>query len=181
VLSLEVLLRECQTLIEQGVSVFERLHVSPSCPPLLPSHVEPDGARELAKGASAIGTTGRGIGPAYEDKVARRPLRVADLFKQGRFASRLEEILDFHDFVLTHYFRVANVDFRKTLVQQLALAEKMAPLVTDVASAFNSLRKQDANVMFEGSRGAMFDIDLRTYLYVTSAILGRALRVPEQD
>src|SRR5690606_29831744 len=105
VLSLEALLRESQTLMDKGVPVFERLRISPNCPLILPSHVALDRAREAARGANAIGTTGRGIGPAYEDKVARRAVRVADLFQRKRFAAQLGELLDFHNFVLQHYFR----------------------------------------------------------------------------
>ena len=110
-------------LIEQGVPVFERLRISPNCPLILPSHVALDKARERARGANAIGTTGRGIGPAYEDKVARRAVRVADLFQRERFAAKLGEVLDFHNFVLQHYFRQPAVDFQKTLDEQLALGE----------------------------------------------------------
>ena len=169
VLSLEALMAESAELLEQGVPVFERLRISPNCPLILPSHVALDKAREQAKGPNAIGTTGRGIGPAYEDKVARRAVRVADLFQRDRFAARLGEVLDFHNFVLQNYFRLPAVDFQKTLDQQLLLAEKIAPLVTDVTLALHSLRKAGANVMFEGAQGAMLDIDLGTYPYVTSS------------
>ncbi|MBV8144754.1 MAG: adenylosuccinate synthetase, partial [Gammaproteobacteria bacterium] len=130
VLSLEALLTESDMLIERGVPVFERLRLSPLCPLILPSHVLLDQARERARGANAIGTTGRGIGPAYEDKVARRAVRVADLFQRDRFAAKLGEVLDFHNFVLQHYYRQAPVDFQKTLDAQLAMATRIAPLVT---------------------------------------------------
>jgi len=160
---------ESAELMERGVPVFERLRISPNCPLILPSHVELDKAREVARGLNAIGTTGRGIGPAYEDKVARRAVRVADLFQRDRFAAGLGEVLDFHNFVLQHYFRLPPVDFQKTLDQQLALAEKIKPLVTDVTLALHSLRKEGANVMFEGAQGAMLDIDLGTYPFVTSS------------
>jgi adenylosuccinate synthase len=169
VLSLEALIAEAAELIERGIPVFERLRISPNCPLILPSHVSLDKAREHAKGPNAIGTTGRGIGPAYEDKVARRAVRVADLFQRDRFAARLGEVLDFHNFVLQHYFRQPTIDFQKTLDEQLALADKIAPLVTDVTLALHSLRKQGANVMFEGAQGAMLDIDLGTYPFVTSS------------
>ncbi len=169
VLSLEALIEESEQLVAQGVPVYERLRISPNCPLILPSHVELDKARERARGANAIGTTGRGIGPAYEDKVARRAVRVADLFQRESFAARLGEVLDFHNFVLQHYFRQPPVDFQKTLDRQLALAERIAPLVTDVTLALHSLRRQNANVMFEGAQGAMLDIDLGTYPYVTSS------------
>jgi len=169
VLSLDALLAESATLIGEGVPVFERLRISPNCPLILPSHVELDRARERARGPNAIGTTGRGIGPAYEDKVARRAVRVADLFQRDRFAAKLGEVLDFHNFVLQHYFRLAPVDFQKTLDQQLAHAEKIAPLVTDVTLALHALRRKGANVMFEGAQGAMLDVDLGTYPFVTSS------------
>ena len=140
VLSLEALLAESGTLIERGVPVFERLRLSPLCPLILPSHVLLDQARERARGANAIGTTGRGIGPAYEDKVARRAVRVADLFRRDRFAAKLGEVLDFHNFVLQHYYRQRPVDFQKTLDAQLEMAEQIAPLVTDVTRALQELR-----------------------------------------
>jgi adenylosuccinate synthase len=169
VLSLEALLSESAMLIERGVPVFERLRISPRCPLILPSHVMLDQARERARGANAIGTTGRGIGPAYEDKVARRAVRVADLFHRDRFASKLGEVLDFHNFVLQHYYRQPAVDFQKTLDAQLAMAERIAPLVTDVTRALEELRAASANVLFEGAQGAMLDVDLGTYPYVTSS------------
>ena len=169
VLSLEALLAESGMLIERGVPVFERLRVSPRCPLILPSHVTLDQARERARGANAIGATGRGIGPAYEDKVARRAVRVADLFKRDRFAAKLGEVLDFHNFVLQHYYRQPPVDFQKTLDAQLAMAEKIAPLVTDVTRELEALRATSANVLFEGAQGAMLDVDLGTYPYVTSS------------
>jgi len=169
VLSLEALLAESDMLIERGVPVFERLRISPLCPLILPSHVMLDQARERARGANAIGTTGRGIGPAYEDKVARRAVRVADLFHRDRFASKLGEILDFHNFALQHYYRQPAVDFQKTLDAQLAMAERIAPLVTDVTRALEELRAASANVLFEGAQGAMLDVDLGTYPYVTSS------------
>jgi adenylosuccinate synthase len=169
VLSLDALLEESNMLIERGIPVFERLAVSPLCPLILPSHILLDQARERARGANAIGTTGRGIGPAYEDKVARRAVRVADLFQRDRFAAKLGEVLDFHNFVLQHYYRQAPVDFQKTLDAQLAMAERIAPVVTDVTSELEQLRLTAANVLFEGAQGAMLDVDLGTYPYVTSS------------
>ncbi len=169
VLSLEALLKESRMLIEQGVPVFDRLRISPLCPLILPSHIQLDQARERARGANAIGTTGRGIGPAYEDKVARRAVRVVDLFQRDRFAARLGEVLDFHNFVLQHYFRQSPVDFQKTLDEQLGFAETLSPLVADVTAALHQLRGEGANVLFEGAQGAMLDVDLGTYPYVTSS------------
>jgi adenylosuccinate synthase len=169
VLSLEALLKESRMLIERGVPVFERLALSPLCPLILPSHIQLDQARELARGANAIGTTGRGIGPAYEDKVARRAVRVGDLFQRDRFAAKLGEVLDFHNFVLQRYFRQSPVDFQKTLDEQLAYAETIAPLVTDVTLALDRLRRDGGSALFEGAQGAMLDVDLGTYPYVTSS------------
>ncbi|MGP8033017.1 MAG: adenylosuccinate synthase [Steroidobacteraceae bacterium] len=169
VLSLEALLTESDMLIAQGVPVFERLRISPHCPLILPSHVLLDQARERARGANALGTTGRGIGPAYEDKVARRAVRFADLFQRDRFAAKLGEVLDFHNFLLQQYYRAPTVDFQKTLETQLALGERFAPLITDVTRALNELRAADANVLFEGAQGAMLDVDLGTYPFVTAS------------
>jgi adenylosuccinate synthase len=169
VLSLEALFREAETLISEGVPVFDRLRVSPSCPLILPSHVALDRAREQAQGANAIGTTGRGIGPAYEDKVARRAVRVADLFHRERFAAKLGEILDFHNFVLQHYFHAPPVDFQQVLESNLALGERLKPLVADVTGILDRLGVEGRNVLFEGAQGAMLDVDLGTYPFVTSS------------
>jgi adenylosuccinate synthase len=169
VLSLEALFSESAMLMKQGVPVFERLRISPNCPLILPSHVLLDQARERARGINAIGTTGRGIGPAYEDKVARRALRVADLFQRDRFAAQLGEVLDFHNFVLQNYYRAPVVDFQKTLDTQLSMADRLAPLITDVTLALHQLRGTDANVLFEGAQGAMLDVDHGTYPFVTSS------------
>src|SRR6202142_4036192 len=169
VLSLPALFEESRMLIDQGVPVFDRLRISPACPLILPSHVVLDRAREQARGADAIGTTGRGIGPAYEDKVARRAVRVADLFQRDRFAAKLGEVLDFHNFVLQRYFAQPPVDFQRTLDQQLEYAERLRPLLVDVTEALARLRSQHANVMFEGAQGAMLDVDVGTYPFVTSS------------
>ena len=169
VLSLEALFRESQTLIDRGVPVFERLRISPSCPLILPAHVALDRAREQARGVNAIGTTGRGIGPAYEDKVSRRAVRLADLFQRDRFAAKLGEVLDFHNFVLQRYFNQPAIDFQQTLDQQLAFAERVRPLIVDVTGVLARLRDADANVMFEGAQGALLDVDVGTYPFVTSS------------
>ena len=126
-------------------------------------------AREAARGASAIGTTGRGIGPAYEDKVARRALRVVDLFDPQRFATKLAEVLDYHNFVLEHYFKVAPVDFEAVKDGAFEAAEHLAPLVDDIPERIYELQKRDKNVLFEGAQGALLDIDHGTYPYVTSS------------
>jgi adenylosuccinate synthase len=169
VLSLEALFRESQMLIDQGVDVFARLRISPNCPLILPSHVALDKAREAARGANAIGTTGRGIGPAYEDKVARRAVRVQDLFQREKFAAKLGEVLDFHNFTLQKYFGTATVDFQKTLDEQLSYAERVKPLVSDITQTLAALREKRADVMFEGAQGAMLDVDHGTYPFVTSS------------
>jgi adenylosuccinate synthase len=169
VISLEALFREAQTLIDQGVDVFARLRISPNCPLILPSHVALDKSREAARGANAIGTTGRGIGPAYEDKVARRAVRIQDLFQREKFAAKLGEILDFHNFTLQHYFKQPAVDFQKTLDEQLSYAERVRPLVSDITQTLATLREQNADVMFEGAQGAMLDVDHGTYPFVTSS------------
>ena len=169
VLSLEALFLEAQMLIEQGVPVFERLRLSPSCPLILPSHIALDRAREQARGLNAIGTTGRGIGPAYEDKVARRAVRVADLFQRERFAAKLGEVLDFHNFVLQRYFNLPAVDFQRTLDEQLGFVERLRPLLLDVTGELARLRNAGANVLFEGAQGAMLDVDVGTYPFVTSS------------
>ena len=169
VLSLKALLEEADRLIAKGVPVFERLRLSPACPLILPSHIALDHARERARGANAIGTTGRGIGPAYEDKVARRAVRVADLFQRERFAAQLGEVLDFHNFVLQHYFRLPAINFQQVLEESLTQAERIKPLVTDVTQALAALRGRGENILFEGAQGAMLDVDLGTYPYVTSS------------
>ncbi len=169
VLSLEALFHEAEALAAQHVPVYERLRVSPACPLILPSHVALDRARESARGANAIGTTGRGIGPAYEDKVARRAVRVADLFQRDRFAAKLGEVLDFHNFILQRYFSQQPVDFQRTLEEQLQYAERLRPMVLDVTATLARLRQERANVLFEGAQAAMLDIDVGTYPFVTSS------------
>ncbi len=169
VLSLEALFREAEMLIDRGVPVLERLRVSPSCPLILASHVLLDRAREKAQGVNAIGTTGRGIGPAYEDKVARRARRVSDLYQRERFAARLGEILDYHNFVLQRYFNTTPVDFQQVLESNLAFGERLRPLVADVTGILERMSVEGRNVLFEGAQGAMLDVDLGTYPFVTSS------------
>jgi adenylosuccinate synthase len=169
VVSLEALFREADALVQRGVQVYERLRVSPNCALILPSHVALDRARERARGANAIGTTGRGIGPAYEDKVARRAVRVADLFHRDRLAARLGEILDYHNFLLSRYFSAEVVDFQPLLNELVALAERVAPLVADVSESLRATMARGGNIMFEGAQGALLDIDVGTYPFVTSS------------
>jgi len=163
VVSPPALLEEIQTLAGQGVDALARLRISPACPLVLPSHVALDRAREVARGILAIGTTGRGIGPAYEDKVARRGVRVGDLFHRERLAAKLGELLDYHNFVLRHYYSVDTVDFQQVLESLLAAAEVLRPLVTDVSEQLHRLRREGRNVLFEGAQGALLDVDLGTY------------------
>lgn len=165
----DALLREMTKLEEKGVPVRERLRISPSCTLILPYHVALDQAREASRSEGKIGTTGRGIGPAYEDKVARRGLRIADLFNPERFAVKLRELLEFHNFVLEHFYKVEPVDFQKTLDEALGYADILRPLVTDVTARLHELRKQNACIMFEGAQGSLLDIDHGTYPYVTSS------------
>src|SRR5512140_2360297 len=148
VVSLEALFREADALVQRGIQVYDRLGVSPNCALILPSHVALDRARERARGANAIGTTGRGIGPAYEDKVARRAVRLADLMQRDRLAARLGEILDFHNFVLSRYFSAETVDFQRTLDELVAQAERIEPLLADVSVLLRSAMKQGTNLMF---------------------------------
>ena len=169
VLSLDALITEANELIENGIPVYDRLKVSPGCPLILPSHVALDVAREKAKGAAAIGTTGRGIGPAYEDKVARRALKVADLFVRENFASKLGEVLDYHNFLLQHYFRTDTIDFSKTLDEALAAAETVAPLTADITQILHDVAESGDSILFEGAQGTFLDVDHGTYPFVTSS------------
>jgi adenylosuccinate synthase len=170
VLSPEALLAEMDELEQAGVkNVVARLIISEACPLILPYHSALDRAREAAKGEKKIGTTGRGIGPAYEDKVARRAIRLQDLLNPERFERKLEELLDFHNFVLQNYYKQPKVDFRKTLDETLALAPRLVPLVADVPRALYHANKAGKNLLFEGAQGALLDIDHGTYPFVTSS------------
>lgn len=165
----DALMREITKLEEKGVPVRERLRISPACPLILSFHVALDQAREIARGAAKIGTTGRGIGPAYEDKVARRGLRVGDLFHPERFATKLREVLDYHNFVLEGFYKVAPIDYQTTLDECMAYAEELRPMMVDVTSVLHGLRREQADIMFEGAQGSLLDIDHGTYPFVTSS------------
>jgi len=169
VLSPDALLEEVDTLQTAGVDVASRLKISEACPVILPHHVALDRAREAAKGAGKIGTTGRGIGPAYEDKVARRAIRLQDLFHRERFAAKLGEVLDFHNFVLKNYFKAEIVSFQKTLDETLAFAERIKPMVADVPRLLFEAQERGDNLLFEGAQGTLLDVDHGTYPYVTSS------------
>jgi len=169
VLSPEALMTEVTMLEERGVPVRERLKISEACPLILPYHVALDVAREKARGAKAIGTTGRGIGPAYEDKVSRRGLRVGDLFNAEDFAAKLKEVLDIHNFTLTQYYGEEAVDFDKTLADAMAVADILRAMVVDVTDELDKAQKAGLPIMFEGAQGTLLDIDHGTYPYVTSS------------
>lgn len=169
VLAPDALMKEMTELEAHSVPVRERLLLSEACPLILPYHVALDNAREKARGAKAIGTTGRGIGPAYEDKVARRGLRVGDLFNKETFAIKLKEIVDYHNFQLVHYYKEDAVDYQTVLDEVLAIADILTAMVVDVSELLDSARKQGALIMFEGAQGTLLDIDHGTYPYVTSS------------
>lgn len=169
VVSPKALLDEIAELERAGLEVKSRLRVSEACPLILPYHVAIDQAREAAKGEAKIGTTGRGIGPAYEDKVARRAIRVQDLFTRERFAAKLGEVLDYHNFVLKNYFQAPTVDFQATLEETLQLGEHIKPMVADVSGQVNQMMKEGKSLLFEGAQAALLDIDHGTYPFVTSS------------
>ena len=169
VVSPQALLEEVDMLEAAGVAVRNRLKISEACPVIMPYHVALDQAREIAKGAGKIGTTGRGIGPAYEDKVSRRGIRIQDLFHRERLAAKLGEMLDYHNFVLKNYFHAETVDFQKTLDETLTLAERIKPMVADVPRLLYEANKGGSNLLFEGAQGALLDIDHGTYPFVTSS------------
>jgi adenylosuccinate synthase len=169
VLSPEALFKEIEELESAGLNVCGRLRISEACTLILPYHVAIDQAREARRGAGKIGTTGRGIGPAYEDKVGRRALRVQDLFDPETFAARLRENLDYHNFVLTQYLGAEAVDFQKTLDTMLSYADRLRPMITDVSQALYAANREGQNLLFEGAQGTLLDIDHGTYPFVTSS------------
>ncbi len=169
VLSMDALMTEITRLEERGVVVRPKLKISASCPLILPSHAALDQAREKRLGNEKIGTTGRGIGPAYEDKVARRGLRVGELFNEAHFATRLKEVLDYHNFMLANYYGVETIDYESTLATTLALGEQIRPMVSDTIEILHSHRKANDNILFEGAQGSLLDIDHGTYPFVTSS------------
>lgn len=169
VLSPEALMKEMGELEARGIPVRERMLISEVCPLILAYHVAMDVAREKARGAKAIGTTGRGIGPAYEDKVARRALRVGDLFNKDTFAAKLKEVVDYYNFQLVHYYQADAVDYQTVLDDILAVADVLTAMVVDVSELLDSARKRGDLMMFEGAQGTLLDIDHGTYPYVTSS------------
>jgi len=169
VLSPEALLEEMAELEGKGVPVRERLRLSPACPLILPVHIALDQARERARGNAKIGTTGRGIGPAYEDKVARRGLRLGDMFNRKLFANKLEELMAYHNFMLTNYYQEDAVSYEETLALTVKWAEELEPMVADVTGELHEAREAGKNIMFEGAQGSLLDIDHGTYPFVTSS------------
>jgi len=169
VVHLPSLLEEIDGLVGNGVAVTDRLKISAACPLILPTHIALDRCRERASGRQAIGTTGRGIGPAYEDKAARRSLRLSDLFDSEAFNARLIAAMDLHNFMLQHYYHAEPVDIDATCDEWMQMAERIKPLVIDVAGYLGKLRADGANLLFEGAQGTLLDIDHGTYPYVTSS------------
>ena len=169
VLSMTALIKEMAELESSGVDVKSRLKISPGCPLILPYHIELDIAREVHRGKAAIGTTGNGIGPAYEDKVARRGLRVGDLLDEKLFAEKLKEVVDYHNFSLENYYNQPTVDYQKTLDEALSQANIVRPMIVDVAEELHQQMSRDENILFEGAQGALLDIDQGTYPFVTSS------------
>jgi adenylosuccinate synthase len=169
VVSPAALIEEIDMLEACGVPASERLRISAACPLILPYHMALDQAREMARGKAKIGTTGRGIGPAYEDKVSRRGLRLGDLFHRECFAAKLGEVLDYHNFVLQHYYQAERVDFQQVLDEAWELGERIKPMMADVPELLHALQQQGGSILFEGAQGALLDIDHGTYPYVTSS------------
>jgi len=169
VLSPQALFEELDMLEKAGVPARERLGISAACPLILPYHIALDLARERARGSKAIGTTGRGIGPAYEDKTSRRGIRLGELLDAEHFAERLREVLEYHNFALEHYYKTDPVDYAAVLDEALIHAESLRPLVVDVPGLLHELRQQGKDMLFEGAQGSLLDIDHGTYPYVTSS------------
>ena len=163
------LLGEIRALEESGVPVRDRLRISPACPLILPYHVAVDCARERSLGDQKIGTTGRGIGPAYEDKAARRGVRLGDLFYWQQFVAKLAEVMDYHNFLLTKYYKAAPVDFQQTVDETRQVADELLPLVADIGPLLHEMRDAGKNILFEGAQGSLLDVDLGTYPFVTSS------------
>jgi len=169
VLSPDALFEEIEMLEKEGVPASQRLKISEACPLILPYHIALDQAREVARGKKAIGTTGRGIGPAYEDKVSRRGLRVGDLLDKEAFAEKLKGVMEYHNHALVHYFKAEAVDYQTVLDGIMAVRDKIVNMIADIPATLYNLRKQGADIMFEGAQGTLLDIDQGTYPYVTSS------------
>lgn len=188
VLSMSALLKEMAELEAADIDATKRLKISPGCPLILPYHIALDNAREAKRGKAAIGTTGNGIGPAYEDKVARRGLRISDLLDSALFASKLKEVMEYHNFSLTHYYNADPVDYQATLDEALSQAEQIKHMIVDVTEQIHRHIANDENILFEGAQGALLDIDQGTYPFVTSsnttsggAVTGSGIGVTDID
>jgi adenylosuccinate synthase len=169
VLAPDAMLKELDVLEAEGIAASERLRISAACPLILSYHVALDQARERARGKKAIGTTGRGIGPAYEDKVARRAIRLGEIFDNGHLQARLDEVMDYHNFALEHYFKAEPVDKVKVFDDLVAMAARLRPMTVDVGEELAQLQDNNQSIMFEGAQGALLDIDHGTYPFVTSS------------
>ena len=169
VLSPSALFEEMNMLEAEGIPASERLKISEACPLIMPYHIALDQAREIARGKKAIGTTGRGIGPAYEDKVSRRGLRVGDLLNADTFAEKLKGVMEYHNFALVNYFKADAVDYQTVLDEIMGMREKIVSMIADIPAMLHNLRKDGADIMFEGAQGTLLDIDQGTYPYVTSS------------
>ncbi|MDA8389682.1 MAG: adenylosuccinate synthase [Gammaproteobacteria bacterium] len=169
VLAIDALFAEIEELEARNVPVMDRLRISDACPLILPHHIAVDAARERARGAAAIGTTGRGIGPAYEDKVSRRGLRLGDIFDEQGFADKLKDVVAYHNFMLEHFFKAPTVDYSKTLDGVMRYRDRLAQLVCDVPEALDIHRQRGESLLFEGAQGTFLDIDHGTYPFVTSS------------
>ena len=169
VLSMSALIKEIGELEKSGVEVESRLKISPGCPLILPYHIALDNAREEHRGAAAIGTTGNGIGPAYEDKVARRGLRVGDLLDETLFSEKLKQVMEYHNFTLKNYYNQEVIDYQKTLDEAISQASIVKPMIVDIAEEIHKRMSKDENILFEGAQGALLDIDQGTYPFVTSS------------
>lgn len=169
VISPAALMEEITQLEQKGVPVREKLRISDACPLVMPYHVQIDLARETALGKAAIGTTKRGIGPAYEDKIARRAIKFGDLLQPDCFAKKLAEVLKYHNFILQNYYQQAPLDYQQVLDETLALGEKITPMIADIPELLNQHRLKGSHILFEGAQGSSLDIDHGTYPFVTSS------------
>ena len=169
VLAPDALLNEMAGLQEQGVPVRERLRLSPACPLILPYHIALDQAREIKRGNDKIGTTGRGIGPAYEDKVARRGLRLGDIFNMENFAEKLKGVMEYHNFALTQYYGAEPVSYEQVLADAHEWATELRPMIADITDVLHTARESAESILFEGAQGSLLDIDHGTYPFVTSS------------
>ena len=169
VVSPDALIGELQTLEQAGITARDRLVISPGCPVILSSHIALDQARERARGSDAIGTTGRGIGPAYEDKVARRGIRLGELGNVDTCSERVEELVEYHNFLLTQRFGAEPVDVSECVSRIPAWRDRLSPMMGDVSGMLEAYSNAKSNVLFEGAQGALLDIDHGTYPFVTSS------------